>query len=299
MMPLTPNENLEFSFDLASIDRQTVLQEAGRLIDAGRSHLSSGSMVPPTTAEGDLVRDLIEDYAELAGMPDVYRITEKDFLDRQRPVPVRFQELSRQWRFFWVRFPIGLMPRRNWAFNRLEVKVEFNPGGTPGTRPKSYQILPEKRFQNLLMVTDRLEVSIDEKFEFNAKAAGDVGVAKAQATAVLGGQAGFKMVAGPYEHRVSKAKIDNSGTGLEWVFWRLDGGEFFQENRPDLVVIVQVPREAKHFTVAAAMQAYRFFNYAAADFQDAIKGLPSLVASFFRAGAPLGDRKQYDLTAQL
>ena len=293
------NEHLNFSFDPASVNRQAILREAASLIDAGRSHLGGGAGVAPATAEGDLVRDLMEDQATLADAPDVYRIMEKDFLDRQRPVPVRFQDLSKQFKFFWVRFPVGLMPRRNWAFNRLELKAVFNPNGAPNTRPKGYQILPDKKFQDLLKVTDRLEVSLDEKFEFSAKAAVDVGAAKAGAAATLDGGAGFKLVAGPFEYRLVKAKIDHSGTGLEWVSWRLDGAELFQENRPDLVVIVQVPRATTEFTIRAVMQVSRYFNFAAAELQEAIKALPGRIAAFFRDGAPLGDKKEYDLTEQL
>jgi hypothetical protein len=295
-----PNDNFNFSFDLAQVDdRQILLRQAGELIDARRSHLSGKQTAVTATPEGDLIRDLMLDQASLAPDPDVYRITDRDFLDRKRPVPVRFREMSRQFRFFWVRFPVGLMPRRDWAFNRLEVKVAFNPGGESKGRPKGYQILPDKRFQDLLKVSDRLEVSLDEKFEFAAQVAANVGVAKERVIVDVGAAAGLKIVAGPFNYRVAKAQIDNSGTGLDWVFWRLDGAEFFQENRPDLVVIAQVPKETSEFKIDAAMQAYRYFNFAAADLQEAIKELPSLIVSFFKAGAPLSDRKQYDLSDRL
>ena len=83
------------------------------------------------------------------------------------------------------------------------------------------------------------------------------------------------------------------------MFWRLDGAEFFQENRPELVVIAQVPKGAVEFKITAALQAYRYFNTGAADWQDAILGLPSRLVSFFKDGAPVGDAKEYDLRQHL
>lgn len=292
-------ENLDFSFDLAKIDRESLLDEAGNFVDARLSHMSgkSGAVVP--TDEGDLIRDLAQDNATLAPTPDVYPITDEIFLNQQRPVPVALKALSEHFKFFWVRFAVGLMPRRNWAFNRIEVKVVFNPGGDPNTRPKAYQIFPDKKFQDLMKASTHLEVSLDEKFEFSAKAAADVALAKAGASANAGGTAGMKIVAGPFNYRIARAKIDNSGPGLDWVFWRMDGQEFFQETRPDFIVIVQVPRGTAEFKIKAAMQASRFFNLAAANVQDAIKALPAKLASFFKTGAPLGDQKQWDLTGKL
>jgi hypothetical protein len=292
-------ENLDFSFDLANVNRQSLLHEAGNFIDAERSHLSGKSGPVVRTDEGDLIRDLTQDNATLASTPDVYPITDEVFLNQQRPVPVALKELSEHFKFFWIRFAVGLMPRRNWAFNRIEVKVVFNPGGDPNTRPKGYQIFPDKKFQDLMKVSTHLEVSLDEKFEFSAKAAADVALAKAGASADVGGAAGLKIVAGPFNYRIARAKIDNSGTGLDWVFWRMDGLEFFQEDRPEFIVILQVPREATDFKIKAAMQASRFFNFAAANVQDAIKALPAKLMSFFGAGAPLGDQKNWDLTEKL
>ena len=124
-------------------------------------------------------------------------------------------------------------------------------------------------------------------------------LAKASASAKVHGNAGLKAEAGPFVYRITKAKIQHNGTGLDWVFWRLDGAEFFQENRPDLVVIVQVPRETQDFKVHAAMQAYRYFNTLGAEWREAILGLPSRLLSFFENGAPVRDAKQYDLTQHL
>ena len=290
--------SLDFSFEIGSVNREALLNEAASLLDSQRAHLHDPS-APATTREGDLVRELSQDRAGLAAMPDVYAITDKDFLDHGRPTPVRFQELSQQFKFYWVKFPIGLMPRRNWAFNRLEVKVEFNPGAAAASRPRGYQILPNRKFQELLKASTRLEVSLDENFELSAKAAVDAGLAKAGASAGLKGSAHASLASGPFEYRVTKALVDHSGTGLEWVFWRLDSGRFFEEDRPELIVIVQVPKAAKEFKIYAALIAYRYFNTGAADWQEAILRLPRQFASFFQKGNPVSDAKEYDLTEYL
>jgi hypothetical protein len=48
--------------------------------------------------------------------------------------------------------------------------VEFNPDDSaPHTRPKAYQILPEKQFRTLLKGSTHLEVRLNENFVFSAK----------------------------------------------------------------------------------------------------------------------------------
>lgn len=286
-----PKEPLDFSYDISRMDRAALLEEAAHYVDALRSPMGPGA-VAPETPEGALLRDLVEDKATLPGkLTSVYRLTEKYYTDRNKPVPLRFRELAKSYKFFEVGFPVGLQPRHNWGFDRLDCKVVFSPEDL-----SAWQILPDKKFQEMAKVGMHLEIELDENFELAAKAGGNVGVAAAQAEAKAGGSAGASIAAGPFNYRFTKARIDHSGTGLEWVFWRLDGKEFFQETRPDLVVIVQVPKDATEFKVTAAIQAYRFFNFATADLQDALKRLGGALATFFKAGAPLPDSKSYDLT---
>jgi hypothetical protein len=200
--------------------------------------------------------------------------------------------------------PIGLAPRRNWAFNLLEVRIEFNRGDAAQNRPRAYQILPSKNFQTLLEVNDRIEIRLDEKFEFSASTSpvkGQLGPAQGSldigAAAVA--NAGLGVVAGPFTYRLKRAKIDHNATGLEWVFWRLDGAEFFQEDTPELIVIAQAPKTAQRLELFAELQACRYFNFAAADLQDAVKHLASRLRELFKAGLPVYDSQLYDLTAAL
>lgn len=283
----------DFSFAMEGINRQQLLEAAAQEIDLLKGHLGKGTL--KETPEGAAVRELCFDEAKLPAYPEIYQITDNDFLARQRQVPVLFQEISRDYHFYWIRFPIGLAPKRNWPFNMLEVRVEFNEGGAPEARPRAYQILPAKQFQTLLKAHDSLEITLNESLEFEAKMG--TGVLDADAKAVVKGGAGF--VLGPFTYTLKKAKIDHNSTGMEWVFWRIDGPEFFHENTPDLIVIAQVPMATKDFHISAKMQAYRRFSFLTANVQVAIKNISQLLRGFFQEGLPIYDERDYDLSGSL
>jgi hypothetical protein len=294
------------SFDMGGINRQSLLAEAAEQIDLQTAHLGDRTPQPRETKAGELLRALHDgDVAEFAAFPTLYRITEKHFLEHNRAVPVRFEQLARDCNFYWLYLPMTLFPARNWAFNRLEVAIEFNPGSAIAhTRPTAYQILPQKHFQTLLEVSDSLEIRIGENFEFIASASVppvQMGVANSQIDAGVDVKAATKMglVVGPFEYRIKRARIDHTAPGLEKVFWRLDGAQFFQNNDVPLIVIVQVPRETQKVQITAAMQAYRFFNLASADLQQAIQDLPKALRDFFSGGIPLRDEKLWDITPRL
>lgn len=86
---------------------------------------------------------------------------------------------------------------------------------------------------------------------------------------------------------------------MEWVFWRIDGPEFFHENTPDLIVIAQVPMATKDFHISAKMQAYRRFSFLTANVQVAIKNISQLLRGFFQEGLPIYDERDYDLSGSL
>ena len=149
-----------------------------------------------------------------------------------------------------------------------------------------------------------MEVGLDENLDFSAKSgtlktqAGDAQVsASAGASAKL--STGLNVLAGPFVYNVKKAKIEHSAIGLEKVFWRFDGAEFFQEKDFPLVVVLQVPRETKEVKVAAVMQAYRHFSFLSADLQDAVRELGKRFRSFFEAGLPIQDKQLWDITPRL
>jgi hypothetical protein len=283
--------------------RAELLMEAARQVDLRMGHLGGGGPLSETP-EGAMLRALSDDVAEFASFPVVYRITDRDFLSRSMPVPLRFTELARRFRFYWLYVPIGLFPQRNWGFNRLEVLMEFNAGeARPELRPKAYQILPEKRFQKLLEVGIALNVRLDENFEFSADVepvpqvpgmpASLRGAVDAKAAGSMG------MVAGPFTYRVKRAQIDHTPVGMEKVRWRIDGAEFFGEDSPEPIVILQVPTATREVTITAALEASRYFNYASASLQDAIKELGASLRQFFRQGAPLQSTASWDISASL
>ncbi len=280
-------------------ERRAILRHAAELLDQTQSVLG-GPAATAATEAGEMVRQLEGDQATLAAFPDVYKISDQDFLGRQLPVPVHFADLEKQFKFYWIRFPVGLVPRLDWGFNRLEMKISFTGEDAPEKQAKAYQILPDRKFQTLLQVNDHIEVRLDENFEFSAKPpALDAGAGKINASADVKAAAGLGFVAGPFVYSLKRVQIDHNSTGLDWVLWRLDGAEFFQENPPDLVVIAQVPAAAGRLQVAAAMKVYRYFNFAAANLQRAVAQLPEAIRNFFHGGMPIADSRTYDLTQLL
>ena len=119
---------------------------------------------------------------------------------------------------------------------------------------------------------------------------GSVG-AGASAKARIGGEVGV----GPLAVRMVAARVDHTAEGLEKVFWRLDGAEFFEENQPELVVVLQVPKGVETFDVVGVLQAYRRFNLFPAGLQAAVRQLPEALRVFFSGGAPLSAQTTYAL----
>lgn len=294
-------ETLSFSFDPSDIDRQALLTQAAAQIDARRSRLGTDDPELPTTPEGDLVRDLMTDQAEFAGFPEIYPITDQSFLTQGFQVPTRFSQLEKNFNFFWCYFPIVLFPRHNWAFNRIEVQIKMvAPDGGAHLQPKAFQILPNTAFQTLLEANMGLEVRLDENAELHLSPLPldtPAGAAQANVAAKLAGQMG--MVAGPFVYKLKKAKIQHSATGAERVFWRIDGSEFFQENTPEFIIVSQVPKVVDEVRIEAGLRAYRYFNFAAASLQQAVKALPETLKGFFQRGAPVWDAATFDISSKL
>jgi hypothetical protein len=298
------NTHLDFSYKMEGIDRKALLTEAAKLLDKRRGPLG-GSEVKVETPEGEQARALLDDVAEFAGFPEVYKITDKDFLSRNFKVPVRFSQLAKTYNFYWLYFPTILFPRYNWAFHKLEIEIKLKSGNpAPHLQPKAYQILPAQQFQTLLRAESRLEVRLDENFEFAARTGpleGKLGQTGGKIDASADAKAATRLglVAGPFVYRIKKAKIQHTTTGAERVFWRLDGAEFFQEDAPALIIIAQVPKEIKEVKIDANMLAYRYFNLASATLQQAIKELPELIRNFFMGGLPIGKPASWDITPVL
>jgi hypothetical protein len=299
------NEELGFSYDTTGIDRDQILAAAAVRVDAieqGMGELPPVlSELPAPTEAGNLLRDLKSDRAEFAGFPEIYRITDKSFLKADVPVPVAFSQLAKRYNFYWVYFPLVLFPAHNAAFNRLELAVKFSASaGEPHLQPKAYQILPNQQFQTLIEANQGAEVRLDEQLQFQVKPVDintPLGGAGGSVAAKAAGQAG--LVVGPFVYKVKRAKIQHTAPGAESVFWRLDGAEFFQEDAPEFIVVVQVPKEAKEVRVQGELAAYRSFNFFSAGLRDAISQLSGGVGNWLRGGAPVSSTASYDLTPRL
>lgn len=324
--PQDAPQGFDFDFDFGGVSRRTLVESARQTLHALDEELGAtedvrrGMKVPgeegapaapgapageTATAADALLAQLNEQRVDFSDYVDIYPLREKNFTDHGLAVPVRFKDLSKKSNFYWVRFPIYYQNKLNMPFNKIECALEFNPGETDGfKRPRAMLLLPDRKFSNLLELTDSLTVKIGENFEFEAST-GDMQVSAGNAT--VGGKAGVDvatagnlgLAVGPFTYTLKKAKVENSSPGAEKVFWRVTGSEFFQDSVPQFVVVLQVPKEVDSVRIAAALQAYSYFNLAAAGLGEALRYLGERVANFFRAGAPVRDTQEWDISRSL
>jgi hypothetical protein len=296
---------LDFSFNMQGIDRRALLLEAANRIDALRGFLGDEKSGLSETPEAALLRSLTEDKAEFGDAPGIFPVVNDYFISQNLEVPYNFKQWSQTYNFYWLDVPLNLFPRSNWAFNKLEVAIEFNSHITnDGSRPKSYQILPDRKFRTLAKLHGHFEVHLNGNFEFSAKIAdlkGAIGIAEAQLNAGIDSKvaAGAGLAIPPYVYSLKVAKIEHTPPGIVEVRWRLDGAEFFQENMPRLTVIFQIPKTTRELKIAAAMQAYRHFNFASAGLRDGIKELSPSMRRFFKGGMPVLATTSWSLTPML
>jgi hypothetical protein len=141
-------------------------------------------------------------------------------------------------------------------------------------------------------------VGTDAHFSLNTgNVAFNIGGFSASAGAGIGAKTSIEgeLSFAPIPYRAVAARVNHTDEGLERVFWRLDGGEFFRESPPQLVVILQVPRGCTEPEMLGIMQAYRRFNLFPAGLQTAIRQLPEALRVFFSQGAPIQAKVQYAL----
>jgi hypothetical protein len=111
---------------------------------------------------------------------------------------------------------------------------------------------------------------------------------------------GAGLAVGPFYYRVKKAKIQHTSPGNTRVAWRISGAEFFQEDSPDLVVVIQVPKKVKDVQVDCVMQAYRNFSFAVGNLSQAITALPEWMQMVFKTGNKTPpSAKKWDLSPVL
>jgi hypothetical protein len=299
-------EGTDFSFNMQGIDRHALLAEAAARLDALGGYLGGSDATTSETEEGRLLRELDGDTIGFPEFPTVYKITDENYLTSNLKVPVNFRTLTQDFNFYWLYIPVALFPKSaHRGFRKLEMIIEFNRGETiPHLRPRAYQILPNKKFQTLLEISNHVEVRLDENFELSATAMttethlGYVS-AKTEAGLTVKQAAGLGMVLGPFSYHLTRTQIDHTPIGYEKVRWTLDGAEFFQQDAPELIVIVQIPIAVKQLKVEAAMQAYRYFSLLPSNLQRAIDDFPEWIQRFLRAGLPVPGEAVWDLTPRM
>jgi hypothetical protein len=295
-------EDLGFSADLRP-DRKDVLLEAARRIDALAGHLGDRDPDGPDTRYGDLLRTFADEVVEFGPYPDIHEVPILELPNVDRTSAAWKAAAEQEFTFWWVRIPLLLFPRRDWSFSRLEVRVAFNPDEpTPQHRPRAFDIMPNRRFDTIMEVGSDLTIRIGADGRLTANAA-DLPVAAAglPIDAQVGAgvdadaRANLHLINTPTRYRVVAARVHHTDVGLDKVFWRLDGPEFFQADPPQLIVVLQVPKSAATVEMVGVMQAYRRFTLFPTRLQALIRELPAALRAFFTQGAPISARIRYDL----
>lgn len=290
-----PGDDLEFSGAVVA-DRAALLLDAARRIDALSAHLGETADADPDAGYGELVRGLAEDVAEFGEFPDIHPVPLLELPDADRTSAAWQAAQDAEFTFWWIRLPLLLFPRRGWAFTRLEVRAEFNAGEPdPARKPKVFDILPNRRFDTIMRAGVELSVGLGADGRFSAGTGAVPGI---PLEAGVDAEAGVKvnLAITPVRYRMAASRVDHSAEGLSKVFWRLDGAEFFQENPPQLIVILQVPKAAEGVELQAVLRAYRRFALFPAGLRAMVLELPDALRTFFRGGAPIQAVARYDLS---
>ncbi|HEY9059464.1 MAG TPA: hypothetical protein VIO64_03020 [Pseudobacteroides sp.] len=275
----------DFSVDLSNIDRNAYINEAARLTDDLTPH------------QGETVRAFTQDKASFGETPEVYKITVKDFIEKKRNIPHIFSQLSEDYDFYWIRFPVNFIKKSVWAFNKLEVIIDLlaDPEN-PQRYPKAFQVLPDKKFLYPLQSSSSIAVNIDDNFQFSADPRVETHDLFTLAQVSAKSESNTGMVLGPLKYSLKRARVDHSDIGNQWIFWMLDGIEFVQDSSPDLVIITQIAKNTEKLNIRAQLQAYCDFSLLHEDIQTVVGSLPDDIKRFFIKGCPASDIKEYRLT---
>ncbi|MBD2681569.1 MULTISPECIES: hypothetical protein [Nostoc] len=290
----TPN-SLDFDFDFDGTERSQFLNKLNAL-DSYLGDDSQGQALE-SNKTSSLLALLNQDGAKFAHYPDVYRLSESDFNNSGITVPKKLQELSKDYNFYWIEFPITLWTSsKDWYFTKLECVVKFySEFSEVHLQPKARTILPDRKFQQQFQANGNIEVCIGENLEFEATTGQlNLQAGEAQVTTNVGANAkltsNLGLVAGPFTYSLKAAKIEHNNPGDSLVMWRIDGAEFFQENHPTLIVVLQIPNSVKEVKVDAALQAYHRPHFWAGIFHklsDSMRIFSRKERDFWEKGAPI------------
>jgi hypothetical protein len=283
------NEATKLKFSAAE-DREALLENAAAQLDALRHHQGANGDEQKETPEGALIRTLAQDEGRFADRPQVIPITDKTYLTAKLPVPVAIEKLLQNYRFFLLQFSFDLKPAPGWAFNSLNVQVEFC-SDQQTVRPKVYALFPTKKFSQILQLGGKVHAGIGASIDFEA------GLEKQELSGALGNVAAggsvhnseevdLNLLAGPFTYDLRKMLITSSQTGLEWAWWQMDGSQFSQGDDPGLMLIAQVPCDAKSVVLRGQFVAKRKFALLDFGLRKAIMNIDETFRRFLKGGAP-------------
>ncbi len=306
-------QDLSFDFDFGGESRQEMFQEAvdalvaeghplGAAVDGSALSLD---LDPEQKAASDLLQQLKTHVAELGDNPQMLELKAKTFEEYGWAVPKQFRDLGKTHRFYWMQVPVFLSQLENMPFSKLELAIEFNPAEAQSTRkPVSVLIFPDKRIKQIAKFEQGASLKVGENFELDVATPEldlKAGAAKAegQAGVELGASGGFSLALGPFNYDLKKLELEHTDLGNSKVFWKVFSARYLHTERPQFIVVFQVPRQVTQLKVAAAMQAYHQFDTGAAGLTQVFKVFRDKVSNFFRQGAPLQDTTVWELTEKL
>jgi hypothetical protein len=283
-------------------ERADFLDRAGVALDELEVHQGDGDEVRPTP-QGDFARDFKGDEA-IAKFPNIHRI-DPEQLDRDRDdIPRESEQLFRDARFYWIALPVRLYAPIGWGFNRLQARAQFASGNAlPGA--STFFLLPDPEFQTYFEGTEKVELGINARLKARAAlptvTAGTPGGPEVEfdASGAVNAGVSTSYVFGPYEYRLTAAKVKHWGAGDDDARWLLNGARYLDEGDPGLRVMLRVPDQVQELTVRVSVEARRYFAMLEASFQEKVRLLPAALANFFKNGTPIGSVSEFDLTPHL
>jgi hypothetical protein len=258
------------------------------------------------TPDGNTLRDLASDEVGLAREPMVFRLDPDAFTGQGLPVPVSYREATRRHALYWLCAPVSLFPAKNWGFNELDVRLEFNSGAQADVaRPVALGVLPDALVETIADIGGSVEVSLDPELHFSA-ATPKVDLRPAGVPLAMGAGIDVTAVAnahaalGPFRYRATRAVVTHTPVGMDYVRWRIEKAASLEGDGPSLVVLLAVPTATDNVLIDAQMAARRYFNFASAPLLEKIRALPNRLREYFlRDGAPVQDAIVWNITPML
>jgi hypothetical protein len=283
--------------------RSDLLAEAADSLDS-LMHAQGGETETGGSEAAKHLRAMMQDEARFAERPNVYEVTAEEVVKAAKQlVPIAAAKYEQNFRFYLMRFPFDLRPSGPWSFNELKVEVQFG-SGPQEHRPKVHAIFPNSKMQEKLSATGTLQVSLEPTLEFQAKTGGlklEAGQAAISGGASIntGIRGGASLGVGPVGVNWKKAIVKTSQTGLEWVWWEIGGAELNEGDDPQLMVILQVPRDSSSVTATGRLVTTRYYNLISRAFKN-LTNLSRIYREFIEAGIPCDSGPtKWDLTEEM